>query len=363
MSAYDDDHDEDDDGRELKFDCRCGRELSVPVEMVGSVIECPWCLMEVRVPGGADDEAPDTDDEPSDAPPADAEPARCPSCAALVAEERCPSCGIDPLPAEDWELLPYAEDQRVVSSASADWLLRRARWLLSKQTREEFFARPLLLPTEEFFPQRWAAKLSLLEELVARMQKAAGLADCPVQVRVKDEVTSLDAALPRGVGVGGSFAAGCIYAPQWTDGVARIRVERNELEDRLDLVATLAHELGHLFGFVRLRCAEAPPLDNEPLTDLISTLHSGGYFACEASHRFVNKSLGMGWHIQGWNRSGYLSQPELSFALALFLAIREIPFDTVSRHLSLNPREWVRQSLRFFDLTPDAVREVASVLR
>lgn len=354
-----DDEVEDDaeDGPELHFDCTCGKPLTVPVEMTGGYIECPWCLKEVRVPGS--DEA--SDDEGAD-DEGEAAPDRCAACAALCDEDECPSCRIAPIPAKDWELLPYVEEQRVVRPSSADWILRRARWLLSKQTRAEFFARPLVLPTAEFFPTTWTSSRAALDDLLERMRRWVGLLECPVQAEVKDEVTSLGEVF-LGMGVGGTHAAGCIYAPQWNDGVALIEVEISQFADRIELVATLAHELGHLFGFVRLDCVEAPPLDNEPLTDLISVMHGTGIFVTESAHRFVNQSRGDGWYRHGWSQSGYLSQPELAFALALFCAIRGIPAAAVAPHLSLNPRSFFQDSLRFFEATPAAMREAMSLMR
>ncbi len=362
MGDWDDEEEDDDleaDGPEFSFECDCGRSLTVPVEMAGGTMECPWCKKEVRVPGGGDDEsaedAPETENEEK------TEPDRCPCCAALCATDECPSCHVAPLAAQDWEILPYAEDQRVVTAASADWILRRARWLLSKQTRAEFLARPLVLPTAEFFPENWSLTQETLDDLLLRMQTWLGLADCPTRIDVKDDVTTLGGLL--GPGLGGEYAAGCIYAPQWVDEVARILVERSLLRDRIQLVATLSHELGHLFGFVRLDCIDAPPFDNEPLTDLISVMHGMGCFATDAAHRFMNQNLPGGAYIHGWRRSGYLSQPELAFALALFCAIRGIAAAQVSPHLSLNPRTFFQDSLRFLEDTPAAVREATALLR
>ncbi len=345
MAAYDDEENDEPEGEEMHFDCPCGRSLNVPLAMTGSLLECPWCMKWVRVPKGADDKARIVEMAPKKS---DEDLVRCPSCAALCEQEKCPSCDIAPVSAKDWEVLPYAADQDVVSPDAADWILRRTRWLMSRQTREEFFARPLLLPTDEFFPRRWTSDLPALEDLTERMRLYAGLAEHPVKVEVKDEVTSLSR---KGVSLGSWFAGGCIWAPQWRDGIALIQVELLALEHRFDMVSTLAHELGHLFGFVRLGCAKSPPSDNEELTDLIAAMHGAGVFVCRSAQDYH----------RGWK--GYLSQAELSFALALFCAIRGIRGETVAPHLSVDPRAFFDTVLRFLESTPAAVREVASVLR
>ena len=80
-------------------------------------------------------------------------------------------------------------------------------------------------------------------------------------------------------------------------------------------------------------------------------MHGAGVFVCQAAQAYH----------RGW--AGYLSQPELAFALALFCAIRGVPAETVSPHLTLDPRTFFQDSLRFLEDTPAAVREATALLR
>ncbi|RAP57711.1 hypothetical protein BTJ49_07400 [Oleiagrimonas sp. MCCC 1A03011] len=104
------------------------------------------------------------------------------------------------------------------------------------------------------------------------------------------------------------------------------------LSDPESLIATLAHELAH---YRTADFPEPPPGGCElwePATDLTAVFLGFGLFLTNSHFRF---SQHMNQDSLGWRttRHGYLSEPELLHAHAIFCALRGLPVAETLRHL------------------------------
>ena len=108
------------------------------------------------------------------------------------------------------------------------------------------------------------------------------------------------------------------------------------------MVATLAHELGHviLLDGEHLR-RDAP--DMEPMTDLVTVYLGLGVFTANAARRFqqYQEDNRQGWSME---RLGYLSEPVYAYALARFAKDRGEDSPAWAAHLATNLKTWFRQS-------------------
>jgi hypothetical protein len=134
----------------------------------------------------------------------------------------------------------------------------------------------------------------------------------------------------------------------------RIAISRNreQLREPQSLVATLAHELGHvlLLGDEKLSRRAA---NMEPMTDLITVFLGMGIFTANSAfqYRAFTDGFQSGWSM---SRQGYLSEQQWGYALAQFARMRGEPDPKWHCHLSTNVRVYVRQSLRFLAREPEA---------
>lgn len=102
------------------------------------------------------------------------------------------------------------------------------------------------------------------------------------------------------------------------------------------LIATIAHELGH----VRLD-GLYDGADHEPLTDLL-TVHFGlGIFTANAAFDFSQDD-----HRRTVQRLGYLTEPMFGYGLACHAWRRGETRPAWARHLDANPRAYLRRGLR-----------------
>ncbi len=117
------------------------------------------------------------------------------------------------------------------------------------------------------------------------------------------------------------------------------------IADPMSLIATLAHELAHYLtgGF-----PEEPPggWDNwEFATDIASVFLGFGIFAANSRFNFSQFTTvdSQGWRSQ---QHGYLSEPELLHAQAIFSALLNVPPKEVLAHLKSSLRGLYRRACK-----------------
>src|SRR5262249_48375253 len=124
-----------------------------------------------------------------------------------------------------------------------------------------------------------------------------------------------------------------------------IHLDAAALPDPLALVATAAHELGHVLLLGQGRVSPDAE-DHEELTDLLTVFLGLGVFTAntrvrsESSHDGLTESFGI-------RRLGYLGQPQTGYALALFAYARGEHDPAWARHLCADVRSPFKAGLRY----------------
>ena len=128
------------------------------------------------------------------------------------------------------------------------------------------------------------------------------------------------------------------------DGRVVIALKSSVLKDPTMLVATIAHELGHLILIGDGHLDRSTP-DHEPMTDLLTVFLGLGIFSANSAARFQHHDHGGGWHSWSMRRLGYLPQGVYGYALAKFAAERGEIKPEWTQHLS-NERPCIFQALK-----------------
>lgn len=211
-----------------------------------------------------------------------------------------------------------------VTSEQKAWVDRRMDWLTQEFGESRLRAVRVIHPTPEFFPDPYHGKAEDLETMFRRVCEYMAVDSARIEPYLYcDEGPQLG----PGLHIERERAAGLYHHGD----IARIGIEAAQLTDPMSLVATIAHELGHvlLLGDGRISREEA---DHEPLTDLLTVFLGMGIFGANACFRDSAWSAA-GWH--GWRTSklGYLPQPVWGYALALFALRRNEPSPDWLKHL------------------------------
>jgi hypothetical protein len=143
--------------------------------------------------------------------------------------------------------------------------------------------------------------------------------------------------------VEGEKYSGGLYFGKQEDNKYHIALEKEKLNDPIAIVATLAHELAH----VKLLGEKRIEKNNEDLTNLLTIIFGLGIFNANVS--FQTKS---GFGSWGWSKSGYLSQMEWGYSLALFAYIRGEKKPDWVTFLSTNIKSDFEKSIDFIHNNP-----------
>lgn len=203
----------------------------------------------------------------------------------------------------------------------------------------------LIVPADKYFPDKIENVNELAERIFSRVKEYAGMSEwqCELQAQDPDVNPMLAPTLviqnaPRGPA--GTFSV-------VDEGARKIVITYNpsQLNHPEGLVATFAHELAHYLSLV---ANEPPPGGeelSEPATDLLATFMGFGLFLANSAFDFRQYTA---VDSQGWSAKtqGYLSQYELTYALAIFSVLKQVPTAYVQHYLKPTLRSYYGKALR-----------------
>jgi hypothetical protein len=225
-----------------------------------------------------------------------------------------------------------------VSASEQEWIDDSLGWL-GAEFGAEVARRPVVLPTSEYFPGAYRGTEADVRAAVRRVCGYLRVDPDRLDVEFFDE--SGDAELLAHLPAYSSSHQGAAGHYQRRGDRAVLSINSAEAASPTSLVATIAHELGHvlLLGDGRI----APDRgDSEPLTDLLTVYFGMGIFSANAAFDFAA-------HSGGWRsrRTGYLTEPMFGYALASYARLRGEVDPAWAGHLDTNPRAYLRKGLRY----------------
>jgi len=232
--------------------------------------------------------------------------------------------------------LPISEDDRLwVENGFA----RLSRFL----GRNRMLQAEVVLPDEAHFPDPYERSIGAPEKMFRRICGYMKVDPRQVDLEVfPDETEELGRMLPYWQG-SHSGCAGLYVHPDGENKNMVVALRESQMDDPLALVATMAHELGHviLLGGGLL---DPNAKDMEPLTDLLTVFLGFGIFNANCAGRFRQwqDELKQGWSMQ---HLGYLPQDLYGYALARFAYERNERRPKWLNHLSTNVRSYFRKSI------------------
>ncbi len=231
----------------------------------------------------------------------------------------------------------------LLSAADVEFQIATYQWLLKHFGGDNFYHRTeLVLPTREYFPSTLESAEEVAIETFERVKHYAGLSDwaCRLQAQEADIDTHVAPTLAvQNVPTNplGTFAL-------QDDNEVVITYNPALTTQPIQLVATLAHELSH---YLTATAPEEPPggwQNWEFVTDIAATFLGFGIFMANSAFNFSQYSSAdtVGWRS---SRSGYLSEAEHIYALAIFLKLQKRPMDEAARFLKPNLKKLLKKAL------------------
>lgn len=219
------------------------------------------------------------------------------------------------------------------------WLLRRTAKLL------ELGAEPvngLILPTGDFFPDKFDGSAASFAALMGRIQRHAGLGDLPVELAlVTPEGEAQTVSCSSGAcGGGGKIDTRLDRVARRDDGTYAVAIGVGEARNPTVLTTTLVRAVATMFMIECGAYEGEIPADREPLTDLAAVLLGFGVIVANGSYIYMKGCSGVQVHS-----ATRMPVDEVTVALALFCKLHKIEGRIAARYLELTPREHLDEAL------------------
>lgn len=219
------------------------------------------------------------------------------------------------------------------------WLLRRTAALL------ELGAEPvngLILPTGEFFPDKFDGTPGGFASLMGRIQRHAGLGDLPVELMLitpEGEAQTVSCA-SGACGGGGKIDTRLDRVVRRDDGTYAVAIGVAEAKNPTVLTTTLVRAVATMFMIESGAYERLIAVDREPATDLAAVLLGFGVIVANGSYIYMKGCGGVSVHS-----ATRMPVDEVTVALALFCKLHQIEGRTAARYLELTPREHLDEGL------------------
>lgn len=234
------------------------------------------------------------------------------------------------------------------------WVLRTSASLL------ELGAEPvsgLVLPTAEFFPDKFDGTPEALAALMRRVQEHAGLGDLAVDLGV---------VMPEGEAVKVSCSSGACggmgkldtkleRVTRVEEGHYRVMLDAGEARQPVVLTTALVRAVSVMFMVESGAYEEVLPADRDAATDLAAVLLGFGVLAANGSYIYVKGCGGVQVHS-----ATRMPVEDVTLALAVFCKLHNVPDRVASKHLELTPRECFDEALVWASSNIGSIRKLRS---
>jgi hypothetical protein len=207
-----------------------------------------------------------------------------------------------------------------------------------EQFGADYLRRPIVTPTGEFFPGPQDGSTQAIRTIIDQVCGYVDVDPDVLTIECYGDNAERDLAAAAGLALRSRGAAGHYRR---VDGKAVVGIDRTLGATPDRLIATVAHELGHvrLLGENRVT-ADRP--DHEPLTDLLTIYLGLGIFTANARFDFRQDNTS-----RSTSNLGYLTEPMFGYGLACHAWLRNEPRPSWFSYVDTNPRSYAKRGLRY----------------
>lgn len=246
----------------------------------------------------------------------------------------------------------------ILSSDDTEFQIATFKWLLKNFGGKDFYEKTkLVLPTKDYFPSKVTNSSEAAIETFHAVKKYAGMEEWPCKLVAQEEDIEAQVAPTLVVQNIPNSPLGTFQLNENNEIV--ITYNPVIVSNPTQLIATYAHELAH---YLTGSGPEEPPggWDNwEFATDIAATFLGFGVFMANSAFNFQQYT---DVDTQGWksNRSGYLSEPEHIYALAIFLGLQRQPIESALPYLKPNLKTLLKKAVKQISKT-DLIQELVAI--
>jgi len=242
-------------------------------------------------------------------------------------------------------LFPFLKPSQLLDETTVQWMFDSFAWALRNFDARIFFDETILVtPSNEHFPGRESSAEGMTGLIFDRVRLYASMRHWPCQLVDEDAAESLP---PPALPVEGLARATKGAMPVTVDEVQRLPViyRTDQLRDPEVMIAHFAHTLAHYLGTT----ANEPPPGGEEnwlhVTELLAVFMGFGVAMADSANTAKIRSCSScsGPAVE---RENYLSQFDVTYALAIFCCLKDIPTREAVKHLKSSLRPFFKKAVK-----------------
>ncbi len=216
------------------------------------------------------------------------------------------------------------------------WVERTMRWFADQFGIERMRNARVILPTDEFFPDPYAADFFSARKCLDRMCAYMDIDPTTITLEILED--------EQMVGAAGVYEIG---------EQSNICIAMRQLVHPDHLLKTITHELAHEL-LLKIKRLSPDTSDHEQMTDLLPVFLGTGIFIANATITSTSGNEGSNYY---WtvSKQGYLSSITLGYAFALFAYVRGERRPAWAKYLRTDALATFRQGLRYLNNTGDSL--------
>jgi hypothetical protein len=240
---------------------------------------------------------------------------------------------------------PFLKPTRLLDETSVLWMFDTFAWALRNFDAPVFFNETILVtPSNEHFPGRESSAEGMANLIFDKVKIYAGMQHWPY--RLENENDAEIVAAPHIQIEGPVRGMAGIPSTSVDESQKLVILYRPEsLKDPEVLIANFAHTLAHYLG---ITASEAPPggEENWPhVTELLAVFMGFGVMMADSANTAKIRSCSScsGPAVE---RENFLSEYDITYALAIFCCLKGIPVSKAVKHLKPSLRPFYKKAAR-----------------
>lgn len=241
-------------------------------------------------------------------------------------------------------LFGLVKDKPLLDEDAIQWLFETYEWALNNFGSDIFLSETkMILPNNENFPGNANNAHDMAQVIFDQVKKYAGLSHWPC--KLLDQSSCSIKAPPRVIIEGAVRGKkGIAPEPVTDEHKLLITYHPEQVKNPEALIASFAHMLSHYLGTMAQQTSPGGEELWPQTTEVLAAFMGFGLIFSNSAYTFKHNTCGSCTGSVP-NRPGYLSQFEMTYAFAIFCALKNIPNKDVLPHLKKSLRPFFKKSV------------------
>jgi len=234
----------------------------------------------------------------------------------------------------------FDSNKPVLPEESTQWLFDAFGWAMRNFGTDAFYQHSqLITPSNRHFPGRETSADGMAHLIFEQVRRHAGVSNWPAQLLNHHDFQG-DSALELNI-------RQVFQAHSQGDSSAKLNFfyEPQQVGNPEAMIANYAHAIAHHLGFL---ASEPPPCDDDQwlhLMEVVAVYMGFGLMLANTANPYRGGGCGR-CRSPAMDRSGYLSETEISYALAIFCVLKNIDPKEVTQNLKPSLKSFFKKAMK-----------------